>query len=208
MKLIACKNCGAPIAANAKFCLSCGQQNKHPIYKRVWFWLLLVFVVLPVGFVMIGLGVGTNADPTSKTTESTPSNSKVSPKPSVFDGDCGITASAEMGTSIIGSPELTVSINNVSGKDISAIRFYVIPYNVYGDELNNWKVENNLCTDTTISAGSSNTIQYQFIENSVKTGKLYVYSVYFADGTEWGDKSATRSTILKSGALIDVSGES
>ena len=71
-----------------------------------------------------------------------------------------------------------------------------------------WISQNKLYTDTAIGVGKSNTISYQFIEDSVKTVKLYVYSVYFADGTEWGDKDATKSTILENGALIEVSGES
>ena len=44
--------------------------------------------------------------------------------------------------------------------------------------------------------------------DTVKTVELYVYSVYFADGTEWGDKDATKSAILKNGTIIEVSGES
>ena len=126
----------------------------------------------------------------------------------MFDGDCGIAASAEMGSSIIGSPELTISLTNTSGRDIAAIEFYAVPYNVYGEELNNWMTQNRLYTDTAIPAGQSTNISYQLIDSSVKTVKLYVYSVYFSDGTQWGNKDATVSTILSQGALIEVFGQS
>ena len=41
-----CKTCGAQIAPNAKVCPSCGAPNKRPVHKRVWFWVLIVFVAL------------------------------------------------------------------------------------------------------------------------------------------------------------------
>lgn len=41
-----CKTCGATIAKNAKHCPKCGAKNKKPIYKRVWFWILIVLLAL------------------------------------------------------------------------------------------------------------------------------------------------------------------
>ncbi|WP_195542981.1 hypothetical protein [Massiliimalia timonensis] len=142
---------------------------------------------------------------TGKTSEA--SNSKNNP----FSGDCGIAASGKIGTNIIGYPTLTIDIENISDKDISAIQFYVVPYDVYGEEITTlWTFsQHHLYTDDTIAAGHSDELYYDpFIEDSIKTMKLYVYSVYFADGTEWGDKDASESTILKKGIPIEVSGES
>ena len=129
-------------------------------------------------------------------------------KGAAFAGDCGISASAEMGSSIIGYPELTISITNTTNKDISAIQFYAVPCDVYGDEITGWTSQNKLYTDTTIGTGKTTSISYDFIEDSVKTVKLYVYSVYFSDGSEWGNKDASKSTILEYGAVIEVLGES
>ena len=207
--MIECKTCGASIAANAKACPSCGAKNKKPVYKRVWFWLVIIFVVFPV---TIGIGTSNEGNSSSTSSSSTstaaPTNSTVSSKPSVFDGDCGISASAEMDSSIIGYPELTVEITNNTNKTITAIQFYVVPYDVYGDEITGWTSQNKCYTDTAIAAGKSNSVQFQFIENSIKTVKLYVYSVYFEDGSEWGDKDATKSTILNGAAIIEVTGQS
>ena len=44
-KMKACKSCGTMIAKNAKACPSCGAKNKKPIYKRVWFILLVIILI-------------------------------------------------------------------------------------------------------------------------------------------------------------------
>ncbi len=208
-KMKNCKTCGAKIAVSAKNCPSCGAKNKPPVYKRVWFWLFMIFIVIPA---VIGITQpnGTAKDTSSKDTATSSNPTVAFSESSVFDGDCGITASAEMGTNIIGYPTLTISIKNTSNKDISAIQFYAVPYNVYGEEITSWSASQRyLYTDDVIGAGQSDKLYYDpFIESSIKTMKLYVYSVYFSDGSEWGDKDATKSTILSKGAAIEVLGES
>ena len=47
-KMIQCKHCGAEIAAGAKICPKCGGKNNKPVYKRPWFIVLAVIVVLAV----------------------------------------------------------------------------------------------------------------------------------------------------------------
>lgn len=54
-KTTICKHCGAEIATSAKACPKCGGKNKKPIYKRVWFWILIVALVI---FAIIILGSG------------------------------------------------------------------------------------------------------------------------------------------------------
>lgn len=153
-------------------------------------------------------GGGSSAPANTAEAAAAPVNTVDAPAVSAFDGDCGIAASAEMGKTIIGLPQLSISITNTTDKEISAIQFYSVPLDVYGEEIKSWSSQNKLYTDTAIAAGASTTISYQLIEDSVKTMKLYVYSVYFSDGTEWGNREATKSTILQQGMLIDVAGES
>ena len=43
-----CKVCGAMIAKNAKACPSCGAKNKKSVFKRWWFWCLLVLIVFGI----------------------------------------------------------------------------------------------------------------------------------------------------------------
>ena len=45
-------------------------------------------------------------------------NPRVEETPSIFDGDCGITASAEIGNNIINFPELKITITNTTDKEI------------------------------------------------------------------------------------------
>ena len=47
-KMTKCKSCGADIASSAKHCPSCGAKNKKPIYKRVWFWILIVVLLIAI----------------------------------------------------------------------------------------------------------------------------------------------------------------
>lgn len=206
-KMWICKTCGVEIAASAKSCLSCGAKNKPPVYKRIWFWLFVALVVIPVVGGIVGMGGDTNSANLSDETVSS-TEKVVSTKSSVFDGDCGMVASAEMGPSSIGYPEWTISITNTTEQEISAVLFYAVPCGVYGDEIAGWTSQNKLYTDTAIGAGKSDSIRYQFMKDNVKTLKLYVYSVYFADGTVWGDQDATKPTILNNGAAIEVPGQS
>ena len=37
-----CKHCGEVIAKDAKICPNCGGKNKKPLFKRIWFWLLII----------------------------------------------------------------------------------------------------------------------------------------------------------------------
>lgn len=212
-KMISCKTCGADIAASAKSCPHCGAKNKQPIFKKWWLWVLVVVII----FGAIG-SIGSNSNTSSNSDNSTVNTStpntdtqatvSTDEKVSVFSGDCGISAIAEMGTDIIGQPIVSVSITNTTDKDISAIKFYAVPFDVYGEELDGVFSTNKLDTDDTIEAGQSDTRSWQFLDADVKTIKMYVYSVYFSDGTEWGDREATRSVILENALEIQVEGTS
>ena len=47
-KMTVCSHCGAEIASSAKVCPKCGGKNKKPIYKRTWFIILAVIIVLGI----------------------------------------------------------------------------------------------------------------------------------------------------------------
>ena len=47
-KMAVCGYCGAEIAANAKVCPQCGGKQKKPIYKRWWFVVLAVVLLLGI----------------------------------------------------------------------------------------------------------------------------------------------------------------
>ena len=48
-KLKPCKSCGQEIAKSAKFCPKCGAKNKKPIFKKWWFWAIIVVLFVAIG---------------------------------------------------------------------------------------------------------------------------------------------------------------
>ena len=56
-----CPVCGKEMAAGVKACPSCGAKNKKPIYRRWWFWVLVVLVIAAVGSAMGSEDNGTEA---------------------------------------------------------------------------------------------------------------------------------------------------
>lgn len=207
-KMMVCKACGEQIAKSAKVCPKCGAKNKKPIYTKWWAWAIVAVAII------VGISNSGKTDKDAQV-QSAPQSAAVgeneksvssNEKISVFSGDCGISATAEMGTDIIGQPTVNVSVTNTTDKNISAIQFYAIPLDVYGEELKGVFAQNKLSTDNTIEAGKSDTRTWQLLDRDVKTVKLYVYSVYFSDGTEWGDREATKSTIMKNALEITVEG--
>lgn len=202
--MINCKSCGQEIASSAKTCPHCGAKNKKPIFKKWWFWAIIVFAAIGIIAASTSGNEGGGAGNNPGGNSGTGTGDRIG----VFAGDCGISVTAEMGTDIIGQPTISLSIKNESNKDISAIKFFVVPYNVYGEVLNDWLTQERLSTDSTIKAGETDTRTWQFLDDNIKTIDLYVYSVYFSDSTEWGDKEATKTVILKNAIKINVDGES
>lgn len=125
--------------------------------------------------------------------------------PEEFAEVCPVSISLSLYDNIIGLPELTCSIQNQTEKEISAIQLYFAPKDVYGENADGIFSQNKLYTDKPIAPNGSYNGAWQLIDDSVKSGDVYVYSVYFADGTEWGDRSAPLSKIKKYGLKMSVS---
>ena len=45
-KMMICKSCGREIAKSAKACPGCGAKNKKPLFKKWWFWVIVVFALI------------------------------------------------------------------------------------------------------------------------------------------------------------------
>ena len=58
--MVYCKSCGKEIAKSAKTCPNCGEKNKKPFYKAVWFWVIIVLI-----FIGIAAGGGNENDSSS-----------------------------------------------------------------------------------------------------------------------------------------------
>lgn len=61
-KIRYCKNCNAQLTGNPTICPTCGANNKTPIYKKWWVWLI-------VAIVLIGIAGNTNKENGSNSTE-------------------------------------------------------------------------------------------------------------------------------------------
>lgn len=44
--MIKCATCNEEIAKNAKVCPKCGAKVKKPFYKKAWFWIIIVLVLM------------------------------------------------------------------------------------------------------------------------------------------------------------------
>ncbi len=117
--------------------------------------------------------------------------------PEEFAGICPVGISSSMYDNIIGATEIKCTFKNNTGKEIAAIKLYFSPRNVYGEEVSTLFTTNELYTDDAIAAGESASKSWQLLDSDIKSGDLYVYSVYFSDGTEWGSKDASVSDIKK-----------
>lgn len=146
---------------------------------------------------------GEPAEAQNKTTEPQP----VEEKPNIpveFSEACPVSISGSVSDNIIGYPELRCSFKNNTDKEISAIQLYFVPRDVYGEEVDGIFAQNRLKTDSPIEPNGSDSLYWQMLDHNVTSGELYLYSVYFADGTEWGDRNASVSKIKEYGLQIQV----
>lgn len=81
-KMVKCKSCGNDIAASAKACPNCGAKNSKPLYKRCWFWLLII-----IGFFMIIAGIGSSGDDDTTSSVPTDNTEAVTEAPIVVSAD-------------------------------------------------------------------------------------------------------------------------
>lgn len=82
-KLKNCPVCGKEMAAGAKACPSCGAKNKKPIYRRWWFWVLVVLVIAAVGSAMGSEDNGGTDTPQQETTGTPESGADQAEEPPV-----------------------------------------------------------------------------------------------------------------------------
>lgn len=138
-----------------------------------------------------------------KNTSLSVSNSEKS-VPEEFSSDFPLDVKAALYDNILGFPELKCEIRNNSSKEISAIKLYFEPRNVYCEKSENIFTTKKLDTDNSILAGETAQLTWQLLDQDIKFGDLYIYSIYFSDGTEWGDKTASESILKKYGFKLNA----
>lgn len=78
-KVTQCKVCGQEMANNSKSCPYCGAKNKRPIYKKWWFWVIVVFIV--IGTASSGNDSASQDDATNPPVSSSPVDSNSTDEP-------------------------------------------------------------------------------------------------------------------------------
>lgn len=203
-----CSVCGGQMDKKIERCPHCGAMNRKPFYKSFWFWFLVLILIGIVNSPSESSSNNTNKQESSKIEETLKkeNDNKIKPIKSVFEGDSGVRLSAEIKDNeyISSIVEMDTRIQNTTDKDINAIEFYIVYYDVYGDKINNILDSNHLFSDSKILANNSNTITYTFMNSKVYSADLYLYSVYYEDGSSWGNKDASKLEILENAPLIKV----
>lgn len=190
-----CRNCNTKVEKGQKFCTSCGQ----PIHKNfsACDFIIAITLCCIIGWFFLNVQL-------DKIEER---EREIAMTEQQFSGECPIEVVAKVEDNLIGYPELRCTIKNNTDKDIIAYKLYFVPKDVYGEERINWKTTNKLVNDDLLKAGTSSKGSWALLDNLIKKGDLYVYSVTFDDGTSWGDKDAYSTDILKYGKSISVSFE-
>lgn len=167
-----------------------------------------IFIAVLLGMVFTGCQPTSAPEPNDTSTTANREQAAKQKQPSVpaaFEGECPVNVTFEITDNIINYPEVHCSFTNLTDKDIAAIQLHFVPLDVYGEEIDNWVfTQNKLYTDAPIPAHGSDSRSWQLLDQKIKMGNLYIYSVYFSDGTEWGDRNASETTIKKYGHLITM----
>lgn len=155
----------------------------------------LIITIIVVAVICLSIISGGGAE--TKNSKETPQVNTENSIPEEFVDTCPVEVSSSMYDNIIGVPEVKCTFKNNTDKEIAAIKLYFLPRDVYGADVNTIFTTNELYTDNPITAGGSSSRSWQLLDEEIKSGDVYVYSVYFSDGTEWGNKEASVSDIKK-----------
>ena len=80
-RLKICPVCGGQMATSAKRCPKCGAKNKKPIYRRWWFWIIVILLA----FWISGRVVGSNTEQTPTVVENSKESDSVAENTSTPD---------------------------------------------------------------------------------------------------------------------------
>lgn len=125
-KIIKCKTCGADMASNAKSCPGCGAKNKKPFYAKVWFWVLVLFVIGAAGS---SSNSSSSNDAVASNTETT-INTKKEEKKEKFEIVGDVTSESDQFATYISGV-----IKNNSGKDCSYVQVTFNMYDADGNQV-------------------------------------------------------------------------
>ena len=143
--------------------------------------------------------------PNCDTDESNKIESQVTDKTTdnTFVGECPVSVSVDYYTS---SQNIRITAHNQTEKSIRAVKYLIVVYDVYGEVLKKYGYGSSAVSatydDREISPKSVQTSDSSGTGGwnlsgfgNGKSVDIYVYSVYFSDGSEWGNKDMAAEDI-------------
>ncbi len=205
-KMIKCKACSEEIASKAKSCPSCGSKNKKPFYKKAWFWIFALLVILGMG------GDGSNESTVDSEEETTTIEQPVVSEeetaaveqPTVQEETVDPTMSHEEFKAYVKNilsesyPSGPVKVEESTSDNLTVCSFSVYPFDgfmqaatlaktsgnteEYDKAIDSMKVLSKTISDAADSAGLSNEYAYSLgIQNDLNTDNIVIL---FLDGIE------------------------
>ncbi len=177
------------------------EKPKSKVFKVIGI-IAISFVGL---IIVLGIiGSLTSNDKEKNSSQQIEQSSEKEPENPDFANPMPIEISGKMDKDILGFPLVSFNIKNTTDKDILAMQFYFVPQNVYGETVDSMMINNKLEYTDCITVGTSQSINFQIIDNDVKFGTAYLYSIYYSDKTEWGNKNASKDDIMKYAYKINI----
>ncbi len=113
-----CKNCGKELNKKAVICTECGSKVKAPLYKKWWFWVAVVFVLIAIA--------NSGSNDTSTPSNNTTANVQTPPKAEEVIYNIGDTITTDKFSITIKSVESKYSVGGqYFSKNASAGGTYV-----------------------------------------------------------------------------------
>lgn len=140
-RLKICYACGSQMAKGAKRCPKCGAKSRKPIYQRVWFWILVLFLIFRISRLFEPdnqVDTGNNSEVIEQQVSPTPEPTlAATPEPTPV-GDAlelvgGIEGTEGIYDSRVGSIHITGQVKNNSGKTLSYVNIQFSLYDVNGN---------------------------------------------------------------------------
>lgn len=179
-----CPKCGAEQSDSAKFCTECGAsisgatreqttpshefpkppapKPKKPLYKRVWFWLLIVFVGIPL---LSGIINSMNDNDVGKESYSSSQRSQSAPKKTTF----GLNETAIFSTIKVTALEIKSSFGEEFFEPDPGNKFVGVKF----------EIENISDSDVAMSS----LLLFDIYADDIKTDYSISANIAFGDGT-------------------------
>ncbi len=199
-----CPSCGNELGKKDKHCPNCGKKIKKPIYKKVWFWIVAIFIILVIA-------AAVSSDDSEETKEATAQEVEES----AVSEQAIETESAETGEEPEAEPKV-VSISaeyygpTEEGTVLGENKYDFVVTAVYDDDstkiVEDWSVEKT----KTLKAGHVSTIaiSYEDVSCKVKVECTTISEeVYKEQCQEIAYKDLARNPDEYAGELIKISGE-